>query len=150
MLREKAAPVTEFDNNLEDLIRDMLESMHAQSGVGIAAPQVGVSKQIFIVAPPGEEPLICINPTVLETSSETSYFEEGCLSVPGAFAEIERPDEVTYQYFDIKGRPHKIHATGYVARIMQHEYDHLIGKLFIDRIENPSVYKKILKKQKKR
>ncbi len=149
-LEKVAEPVTQFDEALQELLLDMQETMHADSGVGIAAPQVGVSKQIFIAAPPGENPLVCINPSILETSQETSLFEEGCLSVPGVFAEIERPTEVTFHYQDVKGRSHTIRATGYLARIMQHEYDHLQGKLFVDKIQNPKVYQRVMKKYKKR
>ncbi len=149
-LRAKAETVTSFDEELSEFIDSLFETMEKQSGVGIAAPQVGVAKRIFVCAPPGEKSLVCINPTILQTSQSTSLFEEGCLSVPGVFSDIERPDEVVIHYQDVKGVSHTLEVGGYLARIIQHEYDHLEGKLFIDRIENTRVYDKLMKKYKKR
>ncbi len=149
-LREKAQPVTSFDDELLTLVDSLFETMEKQSGVGIAAPQVGVSKRVFVCAPPGEDSLVCVNPTIVQTSQSVSLFEEGCLSVPGVFSDIERPDEIVIHYQDVKGKSRTLQVGGYLARIIQHEYDHLEGKLFIDRIENPRVYDKLMKKYNKR
>ncbi len=136
ILREKAEKVQTFDNALAILVDAMFDSMAESDGIGLAAPQVGVSKRFFIVDTrrPGER-FVFINPEILETSFEQGLYEEGCLSVPGMFYDIMRPLKVTVQAQDIEGKPFKIDASGILARVIQHENDHLNGVLFIDRME---------------
>jgi len=136
ILREKGAPVKIFDNALAILVDAMFETMGEADGVGLAAPQIGLAQRLFIVdtKQPGER-LVFINPQIIETSVEQVSYEEGCLSIPGAFAHIVRPSEVTVQALDLKGKPFTLKATNLLARVIQHENDHLNGVLFIDHME---------------
>jgi peptide deformylase len=134
VLREKAHPVTEFGPELAILVDAMFESMEAGNGIGLAGPQVAVPKRMFIVHIQGDEPRLFINPEIIETSQEIVSYEEGCLSIPGVFADVVRPAAVTMQAQDIHGKAFVVKADGMLARVLQHEYDHLNGILFIDRI----------------
>lgn len=134
VLREKAEPITEFSPELRILIDAMIESMHEDDGVGLAAPQIGVSKRMFVVHIQGEEPRVFINPEIIGTSQEVVGYEEGCLSIPGVFSDVVRPASVTVQAQNMEGRSFTVDAHGMLARVIQHENDHLNGVLFIDRV----------------
>lgn len=133
-LKQKAQPVTEFNKELEQLVEEMFESMHSSDGIGLAAPQIGKLLRIFICQPGDDEPRVFINPQIIQTSQNITSYEEGCLSIPGVFANVKRPDAVTIQAQNIKGKPFTIEAEGLLARVIQHEYDHLEGTLFIDHL----------------
>lgn len=135
VLREPTERVTVFDSALSLLVDAMFDTMDEADGVGLAAPQVGVSKRIFVVDTRQEGGRIAfINPEIVETSEERSHYEEGCLSVPGIYKDVIRPAAVTVQAQDVTGHAFTIKATGLLARVVQHENDHLYGKLFIDRL----------------
>jgi peptide deformylase len=147
VLQRKARKVTNFDKDLQNLIDDMIETMREAPGVGLAAPQVGVSQQVIVVeyAEPeeveeGEEPkevepklYVMVNPEIVKQSPETVMGVEGCLSVPILVGEVERAYEVRIKGFNRHSRPMKLKAQGWLARIFQHEIDHLNGVLFTDR-----------------
>jgi len=145
ILRKKAVPVDSFDSELEKFIEEMFIVMRKEDGVGLAAPQVGVSRQIAVVSYEGQN-YVLINPKVLE-SSGSERREEGCLSVPGVYEEVERPSHVVVEAYDEKGTLRKITGEGFLARAFLHEIDHLRGKLFIDYL---SVLKRQLIKKKLR
>jgi peptide deformylase len=146
VLRRKARPVTNFDKNLQALVDDMIETMRDAPGVGLAAPQVGVSEQVIVVeyAEPeeveeGEEPVevepklyVMVNPEIVKASSETVVGVEGCLSIPTLVGEVERADEIRIKGFNRRGQPMKLKVDGWLARIFQHEIDHLNGVVFTD------------------
>ncbi len=130
-LTKKAQPVSVFDNTLKTLLKDMRKIMNAQKGVGIAAPQVGVSLRCFLVR--YEECIYTfVNPTITHYASETSLYEEGCLSIPGVYADVSRPVAVHIDAYDATGKALSLDVDDFFARIIQHEYDHLEGVLFID------------------
>jgi peptide deformylase len=133
-LRQKAAPVKTIGPEYSKIAEDMVKALHDDDGVGLAGPQVGLMERIFVVHVHGGEPLAFINPSILETSQETVKYEEGCLSIPGQYAEVVRPKTVKIQAWNEKGRPFTLDASGILARVILHEYDHLEGTLFIDRI----------------
>jgi len=151
VLRKVAKPVIEIDNELTTLLDNMVETMHSQKGVGLAAPQVGISKRIIIVDPSGgeDESMIMrvINPEIISEDGE-QLGEEGCLSVPGEYESVRRAEKITLKALDENGKEYTMEAEGFLARIFQHEIDHLDGKLFIDRI--PSFKRDTLKKSIKR
>ncbi len=135
VLREKTEKVTVFDNSLKILIDAMFETMEEAEGVGLAGPQVGVLKSLFVIEIPGDNiKKAFINPVIVETSAEKTVNEEGCLSIPGQYAEVSRFSRVAVQAQDETGRPFTLKADGLLARAIQHEYDHLEGRLFIDRL----------------
>lgn len=138
-LLEVSEPIKEIDQELRQLASDMLETMYDADGVGLAAPQVGVQKRMVIVdihagadeRPSGEKPLVLINPEFVEQEGQLSW-EEGCLSVPGELGEVTRAAKVTMKYLDLDGVEHTLEAEGLKAVALQHECDHLDGKLFVD------------------
>jgi len=130
-LRKKSEKVKEVDNEIKDLIKNMIKTMEKNQGIGLAAPQVGVLKRI-IIALTDNGPKAFINPKIIKKTKETEIMEEGCLSFPGLFLEIKRWKGVEIEALD--GNGNKIKADGLLARILQHEIDHLDGVLFIDRI----------------
>ena len=136
-LTRRAAPVEQIDAELLRLLDDMLETMYAAPGIGLAANQVGVLKRAF-VADLGEEgkrePLFVINPEILWRSESTTTMEEGCLSLPGQFGDVARADRVRVRYLDRSGVPQVIEGEGLLARCLQHEIDHLNGVLFVDHL----------------
>lgn len=136
VLREKAERISTFDNALAIFVDAMFETMEESDGIGLAAPQVGVPSRLFVVdtRKPGER-MVFINPEIIETSQEQGAYEEGCLSIPGMYYDIVRPIRISVQAQDIKGKPFVLHAEGMLARVIQHENDHLNGVLFIDRME---------------
>lgn len=141
VLRRKARPVTDFGPALQTLVDDMIETMRAAPGVGLAAPQVGVSERVIVVEYPEDEEredapkklYVVINPEIKEISRETEMGIEGCLSLPGLQGEVERALAVTVRGRTRRGQPIKIKAKGWMARIFQHEIDHLEGVVFTDR-----------------
>ena len=152
LLRQKAAPVANIKGDLNkwaDIIREMFEALKKGNGVGLAGPQIGLMQQIFVVNVEGDIPRVFINPSILETSPETVKYEEGYLSVPGIWADVIRPKSIKVQAWNEKGRPFTLEASGIVARVILHEYDHLEGVLFIDRLSEPK-RKRILDKIAKR
>ena len=132
VLRKTALPVTEFNDELIRFINMMIESMKENKGIGLAAPQIGDNRRIFVCAIDDMEPMALINPEIIETSMETSVYEEGCLSLPGIYADVERPERIKVQAWNQKGRPFKVEADGLLATCIQHELDHLNGVLFVD------------------
>jgi peptide deformylase len=141
VLRRKARKVTVFDANLQKLIDDMVETMRQAPGVGLAAPQVGISERLIVVeyAENDEEEdapkklFVVANPEIVKISTETEKGIEGCLSIPGLVGEVERPLQVVIRGQNRRGQPMRIKAKGWLARIFQHEIDHLEGILFTDR-----------------
>ncbi|MBI4388399.1 MAG: peptide deformylase [Candidatus Omnitrophica bacterium] len=136
MLKKKALPVENIGSSEIDLIRKMVKTMYVEGGVGLAAPQVGALKRILIASPeakPGGE-IVLINPIILKTSGE-HVGPEGCLSLPGISGDVRRAKKIEYAYLDIEGKQQEKQATDFLARIIQHELDHLDGKLLIDRVD---------------
>ena len=133
ILREKALSVEEITPDILNLIKDMAESMYASSGVGLAAPQVGVSKRIITIDEDEEKLLVLLNPEIIKSEGE-AVEEEGCLSVPGVYSEVKRSLKVTVKALNENGDPIEITKEGLTARALQHEIDHLNGILFIDKI----------------
>ncbi|GMU94778.1 MAG: peptide deformylase [Ignavibacterium album] len=158
ILRKKAAKVIEIDDKLINIIANMFETMRNANGIGLAANQIGVNRQIFVVdISPVEgyekyKPLAMINPKIISRSDETSSFEEGCLSIPDLRADIIRPKGIQISYFDTNMKEHLIEADDLLARVIQHEFDHLQGILFIDYLDEESKkrYKRHLDKIRKR
>ncbi|MDX1402984.1 MAG: peptide deformylase [Woeseiaceae bacterium] len=132
-LRKKAAPVAQVDDELRKLIDDMFETMYAAPGIGLAATQVDVHQRLLVadVSPEKNEPYVLINPEIIEKDGLT-VTEEGCLSVPGYFDEVERPDHIKVRYLDRDGNEQVSEFEGLLAVCVQHEMDHLDGKLFVD------------------
>jgi peptide deformylase len=138
VLRQTAKPVTVFDDSLRDLVDEMFEIMYAEEGVGLAAPQVGESRRVFIIEIPEDEEsegvqLVMVNPAVQEKSGAV-VAEEGCLSIPGVREKVERAETVRVSFQDLDGAACEIEAEGFLARAIQHEQDHLDGVLFVDRL----------------
>lgn len=134
VLRDTTVPVEAFDAELLELVERMFETMILGKGVGLAAPQVGLNKKMFVMQIDGEPRRVFINPQIVETGLELSKFEEGCLSIPGVYADLERPQQVRVQAFNERGRRFTLDADGFLARVIQHELDHLNGILFTDRL----------------
>ncbi len=130
-------PVTKIDADLSRLLDDMLETMYAAPGIGLAAPQIGILKRFFVVDV-GEEgakdPMVFINPEILEKSESRGIYEEGCLSLPKQFGDVERSDSIRLRYQDREGERLDLEADGMLARCIQHEFDHLDGVLFVDHL----------------
>lgn len=133
-LTEKAAPVTDFDKKLEELVKNMFETMRAYQGVGLAAPQVGVSKRIFVLHEPDGVELCLVNPEIVEMEGREEG-EEGCLSMPGIYAMVPRATRIAVRAQDVHGDPVELEAVDFLARIIQHENDHLDGVLFPERLD---------------
>jgi peptide deformylase len=131
-LRKKAVPVTET-GEAALLIPEMLRAMHEHNGIGLAAPQIGVNLRIIVIDL-GEGPLALVNPEIVEMSSEKETLEEGCLSVPQVYVEVERAQTVRVKGISLNGKPVELEARGFFARVLQHEIDHLDGILIVDRI----------------
>jgi peptide deformylase len=142
VLRRPAAPLN-FDEwseeQLQETVRGMLWLQYHSFGVGIAAPQVGLSLQMAVIGRWREDPLVLINPTITWRSDEMLSDEEGCLSFPGYIASLDRPKSVTVAYTDVHGRSCELTADGLLARIIQHEVDHLHGTLYVDRLPDRSI-----------
>ena len=154
-LRKKSSPVEHIDDELRGVMDDMLETMYAAPGIGLAAIQIGVPKRVIVIDLTKQDepknPMFFINPEIVEKSITNSSYEEGCLSVPGQFAEIDRPDKCHIKYLDHYGNPTEIKTEGMLATCIQHEIDHLEGILFIDYLSKlkKTIIAKKLSKQKK-
>ena len=155
LLRQKSLLVEKVDAELQKLMDDMLETMYAAPGIGLAAIQVGVPKRVIVLDISQKEgpkkPMFFINPEIINKSKLNSTYEEGCLSVPGQFAEIDRPDKCHVRYLDYNGQQQEIKAEGMLATCIQHEIDHLEGILFIDylsKLKKKMIIKKLSKQKK--
>jgi peptide deformylase len=133
ILRKKCKVVTVFDENLEALVADMIETMYDANGVGLAAPQIGLLKRLFVIDV-GEGPVVFVNPEIVALSGEQTG-EEGCLSVPGKYGQVTRPNCATLRAQDQKGNWFEITGEELLARAMLHEFDHLDGKLYVELVE---------------
>lgn len=151
-LRTKAQPVSVFDASLQSLIDNMFETMYEAPGIGLAASQVNVHKQLLVldVSEEKNQPQVLINPKVIESVGSQTY-QEGCLSVPGIFADVDRADRITVESLDRHGKPQHFEADGLLAVCIQHEMDHLIGKLFVDYLSplKRDMVRKKLEKQRR-
>ena len=155
ILRKRSETLEKVDNELRSLMNDMLETMYAAPGIGLAAVQVGVLKRLIVIDisknNKKKNPLFFINPEIVSKSNKTSIYEEGCLSLPGYFAEIERPAECKIEYLDYDGKKSEMNASGLLATCIQHEVDHLNGVLFIDylsKLKKDMIIKKLVKHKK--
>ena len=136
-LRIKAKPVESFDDELKTLTDDMFETMHSVNGIGLAATQIGVAKQVAVIdiSPEKNEPLVIVNPAIqILDPTKTEDYDEGCLSVPGFFEKISRPSDIKLAYQDLNGKKQEIKPEGLLTKVVQHELDHLNGRLFVDHI----------------
>ena len=135
-LKVKSTPVEVVDDDVRKLLGDMLETMHAAPGIGLSAVQVGVPKCLITVDVSRDDednaPLFLANPEIIEYSNEIQTFSEGCLSLPDQFADLPRPEAIILDYLDYDGAQQQIQADGLLSRCIQHEMDHLLGRLFVD------------------
>jgi len=137
-LRALGRRISRVDEGGRELARDMLRSMYSARGIGLAAPQVGVHKQLLVIDldldEPATPPLVLINPEITASGASFNTYEEGCLSIPGVYLNVVRPSVVEVSFRDEQGRPRRLKADGLMARCIQHELDHLNGVLFVDRV----------------
>ena len=152
LLRQVSAPVEQVDSQIIQLADDMLETMYDAPGIGLAAIQIGVARRMLVIDVSREDeenkPIVFINPEIVKTTDELSTYEEGCLSIPDYYAEVERPAALTVNYIDRSGKQQSLEADGLLATCLQHEIDHLNGVLFIDhisRLKRDMVIKKFTK-----
>ena len=155
LLRKVSEPVLKVDTEVKKLMDDMLETMYAAPGIGLAAVQIGILKRAIVIDLSKEDgkrnPLFLVNPEITFKSKEFTTYEEGCLSIPNQFAEVKRPSECKINFLDYNGKKNELHAQGLLATCIQHEIDHLNGILFIDylsKLKKDLILKKT-KKQKK-
>ena len=155
ILREKSYIVEKVDSGIQKLMDDMLETMYAAPGIGLAAIQIGAPKRIIVLdiarKDESKNPMFFVNPEIIVTSKSNSVYEEGCLSVPGQFAEIERPESCHIKYLDYYGQEKEVKAEGMLATCIQHEMDHLEGILFIDylsKLKKSMIVKKLVKQKR--
>jgi len=151
-LRTVAKPVEQVDDKLRQLVDDMFETMYAAPGIGLAATQVNVHKQIIVIdiSEEKDKPLCLINPMILKSDGKEQY-EEGCLSVPGIYEKVERAEKIEFRALDRDGNAYEMEADGLLAICVQHEIDHLKGKLFVDylsRLKQGRIKKKLEKQEK--
>jgi peptide deformylase len=152
-LHQVAKPVEVFDDRLRELVRDMAETMYAAPGVGLAATQVDVHQRVIVVdvSDTKDQLQVFVNPRVAAASGDRKVYEEGCLSVPGIYEEVERPDRVRIEAFDEHGKPFSVEADGLLAVCIQHEIDHLDGKVFVQylsRLKQNRIRTKLLKSER--
>jgi peptide deformylase len=157
ILRQKSKLVERVDEDVRKFADDMLETMYDAPGVGLAAIQVGEARRMLVVDVAGKDddpdPQVFINPTIVKSSDTPNVYEEGCLSIPDVYAEVERPAEVTVEYIDLAGEKQLVEADGILATVLQHEIDHLDGMLFIDhlsKLKREMVIRKFKKLSKQR
>ena len=160
LLREVSAPVESFDDALRTLVANMFETMYAAPGIGLAAVQVATPRRLTVIdlqdpeeeeGEPVKRPLVFINPEIVESSAETQLYNEGCLSIPDQYAEVERPARIRARWQDVEGATHDEEFDGLLAVCLQHEIDHLNGVLFIDhisRLKRDMLVKKLIKARK--
>jgi len=156
-LKKKSKPVETVDDGVRRLMDDMIETMYAAPGIGLAAPQVGVLKRVIVLDIEREDvktgPLFMANPEIVDASDEDATYEEGCLSVPEHYSEVARPAKVTLRYLDRNGKKQEMKCEGLLATCVQHEIDHLDGVLFIDHIsalKRGMILRKLLKARKEK
>ena len=153
-LRQKSSEVEKVTDETRKLMDDMLETMYAAPGIGLAAIQIGVPKRVIVIDLSRDEkknPLYFVNPKIIKKSDTDSTYEEGCLSVPGQFAEVDRPDKCHISFLDYNGKKQELKAEGLLATCIQHEMDHLEGILFIDylsKLKKNLIVKKLSKQKK--
>ncbi|MBW4540801.1 MAG: peptide deformylase [Myxacorys chilensis ATA2-1-KO14] len=151
VLRQPAKRVAKVDDEIRQIVRQMLQTMYSEDGIGLAAPQVAINKQIVVIdidpENPEHQPLVLINPTVKSFGRELVATQEGCLSIPGVYLDVQRPEAIEVSFKDEQGRPRTIKATGLLSRAIQHEIDHLNGVLFVDRVNNQLALTQELKKR---
>jgi|TARA_B100001094_G_C18160067_1_gene788754 peptide deformylase len=154
ILRKKSSPIANVDDDLRKILKNMLETMYKAPGIGLAAIQVGILKRAVVIDVSKEDekknPLFLINPEIIYKSNETSIYEEGCLSLPGQYAEIERPSKCQVKYIDFDGKARELKAEGLLSTCIQHEIDHLDGVLFIDylsKLKKTMIIKKLSKQK---
>ena len=154
LLRQISQPVEQVGESEKELMNDMLETMYAANGIGLAAIQIGVPKRIIVMDLSKEEnkklPMYFVNPVIKKKNNEKATYEEGCLSVPNQFAEIDRPSQCEVEYLDYNGNKQNLQAEGLLATCIQHEIDHLEGILFIDylsKLKKEIIVKKVSKLQ---
>ncbi len=133
-LKKTAEPVKDIDQDLREYTQQMLRAMKSGRGIGLAAPQVGRLERFFVCQVEDDEPRVFINPEIIRTSPDEVIYEEGCLSIPNLWANVKRPSAISIQAWNEKGRPFTLDAEGILARVIQHEFDHLNGILFVDRL----------------
>ena len=155
ILREISQPVKKVDQDIKNLMDDMLETMYDAPGIGLAAVQIGILKRVIVMDLSKEKekkkPIFIVNPEIISKSDDLVSYEEGCLSIPNQFAEIERPNSCKIKYLDYDGKQNELKAEGLLATCIQHEIDHINGILFIDylsKLKKDLIIKKV-KKQKK-
>tara|TARA_Y100001970_G_scaffold154268_1_gene188907 strand:- start:15296 stop:15901 length:606 start_codon:yes stop_codon:yes gene_type:complete len=150
-LRTNAKRISKVNQDTRKLAKEMLQSMYSAKGIGLAAPQVGISKELLVIdinfEDSAAEPLILINPEITAFGSTLNSYEEGCLSIPGIYLNVVRPSTIKLKFRDEMGRPRKMNADGLLARCIQHEVDHLRGVLFVDRVSSKEDLQKELKKE---
>jgi peptide deformylase len=139
VLRKEAEPIEAFDQALADTVGAMYRRMYASKGVGLAAPQVGIKQRLLVINPSGDpqeadQELTLVNPKITELFGPETVMEEGCLSFPGIYAEVKRPDGCRLTAQDTEGNPLELEFEGFASRVIQHEYDHLQGILLVDRM----------------
>ena len=142
VLRKKSKRVKSVDSSIRRLIKDMIETMHAAPGVGLAAPQVGIPLRVIVIGIPEEEEICLINPEVVRRKGER-IVDEGCLSIPGYTGQLKRSETVTVKGRDPKGKEIRIKADELLAQALEHEIDHINGVLYIDRMENMDSFRKV-------
>lgn len=140
VLRQSAKRIARVDNSIRQLVKEMLQTMYTSDGIGLAAPQVGIQKQILVIDVDWENaatpPLVLINPVIKSFGQEIAVAQEGCLSIPNVFLDVKRPEAIEVSYKDENGRPQTRRFNDLPARVIQHEMDHLNGVLFVDRVDN--------------
>ena len=150
-LRQSAKRIAKVDKGVRQLVKEMLQTMYSANGIGLAAPQVAVNKQLIVIDcepdNPANLPLVLINPKITGYSRELCSVQEGCLSIPGVYLDVTRPQAIELTFKDEQGRPCQLKAGGLLSRVIQHEMDHLYGVLFVDRVENSIALTEELTKQ---
>ncbi|MEY2984287.1 MAG: Peptide deformylase [Cyanobacteriota bacterium] len=151
VLRQPAKRIAKVDDSIRQLAMDMLQTMYSSHGIGLAAPQVGINKQLLVVDceqdKPEAPPLILINPQITAMSEELCVVEEGCLSIPNVYLDVTRPKVIEVSYKDEHGRPQKRQFSDLPSRVIQHEMDHLNGVMFVDRVTSALALAESLKKE---
>lgn len=150
-LRQNTKRINKVDDSIRELAKQMLQTMYTENGIGLAAPQIGVQKQMIVLDcqpdNPNAPPMVLINPEITKFSKDLCVAEEGCLSIPQVFLEVIRPRNIEVTYKDEFGKKQRIKASGLLSRVIQHEMDHLHGILFVDRVRNSIALAEELKKK---
>lgn len=150
VLRQPCKRVTKIGPDIRQLAREMLQTMYSEDGIGLAAPQIGINKQMLVVDADPENtatpPLVLINPVIRKFSNDTCVAQEGCLSIPNVYLDVTRPSSIEVSYKDEQGRPQRLATDELLARVIQHEMDHLNGVMFVDRVQNGILLNQELKK----